>query len=424
MSKDEVEVAPEGNLQAATEEQYETELSALEEISYYVESAMELSDSLNKIVEVTAATMGADVCSIYLFTEDRQSLVLRASKGLNPCVIDKAKLRVGEGIPGWVASHFEMVALSDGPSDSRFAPLPGSDEEAYHAYLCAPLNIREELIGAMTIRKREIYEFSEAEITLFQTICKQVSIVIEKSRLYFAKLEAERMAAIGLSLSEISHYIKNVMSNMRGGLYLVDAALKEGNLDRLRETWAVVKRSNDKIADLVQNMLSYSRNQELDLKRDNLNLLLTEILETTAQTAEERGIAVQPKFDSKLPDINFDKDSLSNAVLNLVMNAIDSIPEEKKNGKVEVGTWLDNEAKEAVLWVQDNGDGIADEDQPRIFNLFFSTKGSRGTGIGLAATKKIIEEHGGDISFHSEHGKGTTFTVRLPLRPKQSSALV
>ena len=390
------------------------QLLALQQISYFIDSEMELSDILDKIVEVTAQLMSADVCSIFLLDEDAKSLVLRATRGLDQTLIDTASLELGEGIPGWVAKHREILALADVSTDPRFKPLGACDNRNYHAFLCGPLSIRQELVGVMNVRKKERYDFSPAEITIFETICKQISTVIEKSRLYFNMIENERMAAIGLSLSEISHYIKNVLSNIQSGLYLVESGLQSGDLERALQAWTIVKKSNRKIADLVQNMLSYSRTTQPKMEQDNLNLLVNDILETATRAAQERAAILSTNLAPDLPDVIFDYDQLYNSLLNLVGNALDSIPPGCE-GQVEIVTTWDKERGEAVLSVSDNGAGISDEDRRKIFQLFYSTKGSRGTGIGLAVTKKIIEEHGGRISFESVEGEGATFTVRLPL---------
>src|SRR5690606_17082480 len=115
-----------------------------------------------------------------------------------------------------------------------------------------------------------------------------------------------------------------------------------------------------------------------------------------------------------IPTVQFDKEALTDALLNLVLNALDAIPDDRM-GEVRIRTKLQRDKGRVELDVEDNGDGVPDEVRHRIFNLFFSTKGKGGTGIGLAVTRKIILEHGGDIWFESEAGHGTRFVFTLPV---------
>ncbi len=392
-------------------------LATLHTISNYVGSAMELDDILQIIVDRTSEAMGVPVCSIYLLNpENPDELVLRATHGLNPDVVGKARLSKGEGIPGWVVENGEILALDDGPADPRFKSLPDSNEEKYRAYLCAPLRIQEEVIGVTTARKQEVYHFDDSEITLFETICKQVAIVIEKSRLYFQKMNAEKMAMVATSLSEIAHYIKNVLQGMKGGTWFVDRGLNSGDLKKAKEGWKLLKGSTKKISYLVENMLNYSRSCHVNVEQANINALLVEIMNSVIETAQERGIELRPELARNMPDVFFDWDRIYDSILNLLTNAMDAIPQDKP-GIITVKTSVQHDAKKVIVEIMDNGMGISEENRPKIFNLFFSTKGRKGTGIGLSVTKKIVEEHGGNIWFESKEGEGTRFVIEIPMTP-------
>jgi signal transduction histidine kinase len=400
-------------------DQFMQEFEALLQISYFVDSAMELHDILDKILEITAQAKEVDVCSIYLKDESDQGIVLRATRGLSKKLVNQGRYPSGEGIPGWVFKHRQPLALVDARADKRYKPGPDGCLEDYASWLCVPLYIREEIIGCLSIRMRERYEFDKTDMVLYETIARQVGIVIEKSRLYFDKLDAERMAAIGLSLSEVSHSIKNILSNMQGSMYLVESCLARNEIENAREAWKLVRRSNRKITRLVQNMLGYSRSAKPTLERNNLNVLVSDILNQVEHTLEHKNITLNPQLEEDLPDNWFDYDHIYDAVLNLVTNAVDSMSE-MEQGCVEIQTRSDAVNEEIILTVSDSGCGIPEESQSKIFQLFFTTKGSQGSGIGLACTRKSIEEHGGSIELESQVGKGSTFTIRLPLEKHES----
>jgi signal transduction histidine kinase len=392
-------------------------LQSLLDISNLVGSVLELDTILEEVCRIGSRTMDANVCSVYLLDESNERLVLRASNGLNPEVIGKASLPVGVGISGWCVKHNEPVALEDCRQDPRFRPIEGSGEEVFMGYLCNPLRIQEEVIGVMTARMDHPHQWSIEEMTLFETICKLVAVVIEKSRLYYKTVESERLAAIGLSLSEIAHYIKNLLQGMSGGQYFVESGLKRGDIERSRQGWEMLDRNLRKISSLVENMLNFSRVSTPHFEHENLNGLLYEIARSVEETAVRRSINLKIILDDTIPEIPMAYDALHEAFFNLLTNAVDAIPEGQP-GTVTIQSRLDLAAYVARVSISDTGIGIPPENHERVFKLFFSTKGRRGTGIGLAVTRKIIEEHHARIFLESEVGKGSTFIVELPLDHK------
>src|SRR5690606_5681099 len=114
-------------------------------------------------------------------------------------------------------------------------------------------------------------------IAFFETVCKQVSIVIEKTRLYSDKIQAERLAAVAVSLSGVAHYIKNVLLTMQGGEYLIERGIEMQNLQRITDGWTVLRRANRKIRGLVENMLNYCSQHKPRLRDVDLNAMITDL---------------------------------------------------------------------------------------------------------------------------------------------------
>lgn len=406
--------APSATLSA--EDMFELQLNGLLEISYLVGSVMELDDILQRIVDLTATMLNSPTCSLYLVGPNGKNLTLRAAHGVNNAEVGKKKLPLGHGLPGIAAKKNILITVPDASKDPRHSEVYGSGEEQRHAYICCPLRIREEVIGVMTSRRYgQIFEHDDE--TLFETICKQVAIVIEKSKMYYDKLESDRLAAISISLSEVAHYIKNLLQGMKGGIYFVDLGLKRGDLDTARKGWDVLQKGNRKIASLVENMLTYSRQMSLNLENHNVNSIIYDILHQIDDSAIERKIALIPETQKDLPPIPVDPERLYDALLNLISNALDAIPEDRDDGYVLVRTRLTETKNFIEIEIKDNGGGMPADVQSKIFNLFFSTKGARGSGIGLSVTRKIIEQHKGKIRFESSLDEGTTFFVQLPVNP-------
>lgn len=392
-------------------------LEGLLQITNLVGSVMLLEDILNEIVRITSGLMSVPVCSIYLFDEAKEKLVLRSNIGFEPELVGRAFFAKDQGIPGYVAQNGDTLWMPDARFHPNYAPLPSTLELHCKAYICAPLRIQQEIIGVMTARRVDVYNFSELDVLFFETICKNVAIVIEKSRLYHEKLQAEHLAAVAVSLTGVAHYIKNVLFTMKGAEFLVDQGLIKEDLRGARDGWEVLKRSNKKIRGLVENILNYCRQEELPNESMQLNDLIEEITRAISVTAAERQVELINQLGENVGAVEINRETLYDALLNLITNAVDAIPHDRP-GKVWIHTERLPNRNQVRIDIVDNGTGIPRENQDRIFNLFFSTKGKQGTGIGLAATRKIIEDHKGKIEIINDLDQGAHFAIYLPTTQK------
>jgi signal transduction histidine kinase len=227
-------------------------------------------------------------------------------------------------------------------------------------------------------------------------------------------VQSERLAAVGQTIATLSHHIKNILQGIHGGSYLVEMGLDKNDLGITDKGWGIVRRNQHKISSLVMDMLSFSKDRKPDPSPSDIPALLADIVETVKQRAEDGGISVHCKTPDNFPVLLCDAEALSRAILNVVTNAIDAV-EEQSNGTVDITTELDEKREVVQVRVTDNGPGIPAETLPDIFNLFVSTKGAKGTGLGLTVSQKILREHGGDISVESTATHGTCFTLSFPL---------
>ncbi|MGQ9663320.1 MAG: ATP-binding protein [Kiritimatiellia bacterium] len=390
-------------------------IQALLEISNLVGSAEQLDRILKRIVQITAEVMQMPICSIYLLEPDG-TLRKRSNVGLQQDLRKQASFKPGEGIPGWVLQHGELVALADVTKDPRYGPQPVALKEP-HAYICAPLCVGNQIIGVLTARQMAVKPFTRTQRKVFETIAKMIAIVIEKHRLLQEKVQAEQLAAVAMSLSEIAHYAKNVIfTTMLAEETIGHAVETEPALAQFRDSWRALKRSNQRIRKLVEDMLNYCRDRELQLEEIDLNGLVLEAVRDLHDHATKHGAEIVTDLDPALGRVRLDRSVMYDVLLNLITNAIDAIPEGRA-GRVTVRTRLLAQQGRYTISVEDNGTGIPPNIRKKIFTLFFSTKGERGSGIGLAASRKGIERHGGIIDFTTRVNEGTTFTVTMPLSP-------
>ena len=232
-------------------------------------------------------------------------------------------------------------------------------------------------------------------------------------------MRTERLATIGETVAGLAHYIKNILTGLRGGMYLVNTGMNKDRPERLKEGWEMVQRNIQKVSDLVMDLLRYSKERVPERSVCSPNEIVSEAMELFTERAEEYQIKLRKILDPSLRDAYFDREGIHNVLLNLISNAIDACiddPDASKAWEVTVKTRLEPDANsgDTILFqVSDNGCGMTDEVKQKLFTKFFSTKAGRGTGLGLLGTQKIVHEHGGELSVVSTVGRGTTLSVRL-----------
>ena len=207
--------------------------------------------------------------------------------------------------------------------------------------------------------------------------------------------------------------MKNILQALRGGADVVEMGLRGGNLVQASKGWRIVDRNLDKIMNLTMNLLSYSKPREPALESVNPKTLIDDCLELIAATANEKGVMAVADVEEDHPAIPLDQAGMHQVLMNLLSNAIDAV--EPQTGLVRVECRYDAENRQSIIEVTDNGAGIPAPMTKYLFELFHSTKGNRGTGLGLAVAKKIVEEHEGSITATSTPGQGTSFKIRLPV---------
>ena len=191
--------------------------------------------------------------------------------------------------------------------------------------------------------------------------------------------------------------------------------LKDMDAVLLQQGWKNIEKNQGKIYDLVMDMLSYSKEREPSIESTDLNSVAREVVELMAPRAKELSVELAVKLDETLPKCPADPEGIHRALLNIVGNALDAV-EDAESPRVLVSTLREPDGEWLHVEVRDNGSGIPPEKINDIFRPFVSTKGARGTGLGLAVSRKILREHGGDILVRSQAGQGSLFILRLPLR--------
>lgn len=229
------------------------------------------------------------------------------------------------------------------------------------------------------------------------------------------KLQAERLAVVGQTVASLAHGIKNILTGLEGGVYVTQTAMSKADRALLQKGWAMVERNIDRISHLVRDLLAYSRLGVGELVPTDPNALAEEVFALFSETAARMGIQLTLELDSSLGPVALDPKALHTCLANLLSNAVDACAEDiqKKEHRVILRTFKDPQGQ-VCFEVEDNGIGMDNPTREKLFHRFFSTKGTRETGLGLMLTNKLVHEHGGAISVESELEKGSRFRILIP----------
>ncbi|NBT12589.1 MAG: FHA domain-containing protein [Planctomycetia bacterium] len=383
---------------------------------------LDIDELLGRILQLVFEWIEADRGCIMLLDPETRALTTKARRDRR--VGDTTSMAISRTILDYVLERREGVLTSDAQDDDRFASGNSVVRTGVREAICVPMQGRYDTVGVIyvdtTVPLGESMEsgrrrFNDEHLKLMIAIGHQAALAVEDTTYYSAMVQAERLAAVGQTIATLSHHIKNILQGIKGGGYLVDMGLENEDLGVLRKGWEIVGRNQAKISSLVMDMLSFSKEREPDPVPTDLVALITDIVETVQQRAIDAATTVRWTPPEGLPRLVFDPEGIARAVLNVVSNALDAV-EDRPQADVEIRAELDPAAGLVRIVVADNGEGMSPETLAEIFNLFVSTKGSRGTGLGLTVSRKILREHGGDIRAESRLGAGSTFTLEFPLK--------
>jgi two-component system NtrC family sensor kinase len=233
-------------------------------------------------------------------------------------------------------------------------------------------------------------------------------------------IQAEKLTSLGQMAASIAHEVNNPLSGVLVYTQLLTRRLRSDKLtkDVALENLAKMEAELNRSTKLIRNLLDFARQSPPTLWEVDINEIVSRAFDLAAHSAELQHIQVTKELSPAIPKIVADFDQLQQVCLNLIINAIQAMPE---GGKLTIRTSIDND-RQVKIEVQDTGCGISPENMSKLFTPFFSTKGKKGVGLGLAVAYGIVQRHHGRIEVQSKVGEGTTFTIYLPLNYEEGKA--
>ncbi len=246
----------------------------------------------------------------------------------------------------------------------------------------------------------------------------EVTAVIEMAtNITQVKIDQKELVTLGQSIALLSHSIKNILEGLQGGAYVVDEGFKDEDLVLAKKGWKIVSKNIYDVTDTVQNVLYASKNRPLKYDTASPGQLVKDALALFRDKAAAFNIRLREQVNPYVPNAQLDIGSVRRMLNNLIWNALEACinDKKKKNHFVSVKTDVYDD-DHFMIEIADNGIGMDQNTQRNIFEEFFSTKGSGGTGLGLAVVEKVVNKHGGRIDVESRPANGTQFTIIFPIK--------
>ncbi|NQT07328.1 MAG: GAF domain-containing sensor histidine kinase [Candidatus Omnitrophica bacterium] len=388
-------------------------------------SFLNISDFMN-FVDSPELILGLIIEECLLLTRSQWGIILSYDDNLNiySCQITKSlsedkkaglSAALDKAVKGLVASKAEDAIIKESFWANRDVKglFKGCLGKGIDDLLINPIKKKKAFLGlAIVVDKKSGLNFTKSDKDNFGMMCQEASIVIDNINLFKAKIQNERMAAVGQTITGISHYIKNVLQGISTGSYLLNTGIKANDLKTIEESWSVVDKNAKRISDLVLDMLYYSKERKAQKENCDPKALIQDVAELMKPQLDDKKIELKVSLGDMPGYVKINEKGIHRSILNMISNAMDACT--KPDSSISIEGYLDRPTQRLAIIIRDNGKGMPAEEAAKIFQPFYSTKKGKGTGLGLAITKKVVEEHGGSIKCSSEPGKGTTFEILLP----------
>jgi signal transduction histidine kinase len=240
--------------------------------------------------------------------------------------------------------------------------------------------------------------------------------ITDRSNLEEQAARNARLAAVGLTVAGLAPYIKNLIHGLNSASYIVEQGLESKDLDMVRQAWGMVTRSVERVSSVSDDLLYYADYRLEERQTFDLNHLLQDVKHLALERAGRGAAAILVRQNSACRQAVMDQKGLRRALLNLAVNALDAAAQREGaagEGRVVLGCGR-TEFGQVEITVEDNGPGIPEEVGRYLFTGLFTTKGAQGTGMGLLLCQKIVEEHGGFVTYSCPLTGGTRFTILIP----------
>ena len=371
---------------------------------------------LERVTDIVFEHLIADRLVLLLHDPQTQTLTPHVVRYRTQDRRRRPKIVTSHTIINHVLKTRDGILCANAMTDTRFSTE--SKQDSIHrlglrSIICVPIVARGEVHGIFHLDcSMSRHTYTPDQLRLAVAIGRLAGMAIENARLLESRMRTERLVATGETVAYLSHHIRNILQGMQSGAEVVELGIKKKRIETVDSGWHLVRGNLDRIYHLAMNMLTFSKERQPRVESAQLNMIIEDCIVLVQSRADEKSVLLLTELE-EIPSIPLDTEGMRQVAHNIIVNAIEAAPD--SGGRVNVRTSYQPDRDCVILSIGDNGPGIPPDERDRIFDVFHSSKGHGGTGLGLAAAKKIVTELNGKIDVESELGEGTTFHVLLPV---------
>ena len=400
-----------------------------------------IEDLLAHVLERTMRAVSATIGSIMLLDRERQVLRVAVGRGLveDDPARRNVEVKVGEGIAGKVVQAGEPVLVEDIEKDPRFARV-SDPKYGGGSFICMPLRVGERIVGVVNLAKKEsapgvpVQAFSAPDLQFLNALMTYTAYAVDNARLFEEAraaaqrleevvedqklrltlaqqqmLQAAKLSALGELVAGVAHELNNPLTVLIGTADMIEAQASEPVLEHVR----LMREAVNSAQSVVRGLLTFGRQMPLEKTRVDVAELTERVMALTFGELHVAEVKIHKDIAPGLPAVWADANQLQQVLVNLVTNARQAMADVEGQRRLQISVQRADPDRVRIQ-VEDTGAGIPADILPKVFDPFVTTKRD-GTGLGLSISYGIIREHGGALSVESTVGKGTTFTIELPI---------
>jgi signal transduction histidine kinase len=400
------------------------ELQALQAIDRELQSSLELKNvldiSLTRAMDALGVEMG--LMGVIRTQDEESGLYLLAQRGM-PMEMGRYKRDpwpLTKGIMGRVVRTGELAWVNDITQEKDYVP----NSHRTRSVLAVPVIREDRVIGIINLESTTPDYFTSDDVSFIKLLVGPAAVAIQNAQLYEQVKEANQAKTEFMNIA--SHELKIPMTSIKGFSKLLQMGAGGPLTEKQNEFLGVISNNVDRMARLVNDLLDVSRIEagriRLEIENVQMRDVINDVLESVQTQIQNKRLDLKVNISDNLPELRADYSRMVQIMTNFVSNAYKYTPE---GGSIMVNAMPCNNGslQGVTITIKDTGYGISAEDQAKLFTKFFRSSDQNirdepGTGLGLSITKSMIEAHGGELTFESELGKGTTFTFTMPLISK------
>jgi two-component system NtrC family sensor kinase len=394
---------------------FENYFHVLRDVIRAMHSTTNLQEVLDIVVTKTTGALNAKGALLRILNKENNQFEVRAACGLGERYLNKGPVST-RALLSTLSDLNRISIITDVWNAPRIEYPQETWDEGVRMLVDMPLGI-DELMGLIRIYFTEKRPFSDDELDFIKTVAMHCACVInrvqlmenEKSRFDHLATQVEKRSSLGRMAAGIAHEINNPLAGIL--LYSSNLSKKVPKGGQLQEGLSIIIKETQRCKTIIQGLLEFSREQEPEMALVDINQIMESALGIVENEFHLRQVRIRKLLTEEMVKTFLDQNQIEQVFINLLLNALQAVDD---SGVVTVKSSVDKAAGHIVMEVADNGCGISTDNLKKIFEPFFSTKGD-GTGLGLAVSYGIVENHKGNIRVFTERGRGARFVVEFPL---------